>query len=84
MVRVAATARRFVAELHHPGSDFVSNPRQDVVFALHGGAFVLSSPALYRPLWRRLSESAGCSVVAPTYPLAPESSLDEMVDSIEN
>lgn len=77
---------QLVAEVHHATgarTDFQRKPEQDVVFALHGGAFVLGSPALYRPMWRRLSQTAQCTVVAPTYPLAPEFSLDQMVDSVE-
>jgi acetyl esterase/lipase len=73
---------RIAAEVHHATSAPLAANR-DVVFALHGGAFVVGSPALYRPLWRRLSEVAQCSVVAPEYPLAPESSLDQMAASIE-
>jgi acetyl esterase/lipase len=80
--------KRIAAEvhLHKPRAQSSASALTNshtVVFGLHGGAFVLGSPALYRPMWRALSEAAQCTVVAPMYPLAPEASMLQMTESVE-
>jgi len=48
-----------------------SGPTTSLVLFLHGGSYIVNAT---RPHWRflvRLVEKAGCTVVAPDYPLAP-------------
>ena len=45
---------------------------QSVILYLHGGAFVLGSPATYRSLTTRLAAASGLPVWTPDYRLAPE------------
>ncbi len=42
------------------------------VFFVHGGGFIIGSPAIYRHLVSRLSLSSGCAVFSLDYRLAPE------------
>ncbi len=46
--------------------------RDDAVLYLHGGGYVIGSPATHRDLARRLSKAADCPVLAIHYRLAPE------------
>lgn len=46
--------------------------RTRVILYLHGGAFVVGSPATHRGMIGRLSQLAGVPVLAPDYRLAPE------------
>jgi monoterpene epsilon-lactone hydrolase len=43
-----------------------------VVLYFHGGAYIAGSPWTHRGLLGRIARAAGCEVVAPDYPLAPE------------
>lgn len=42
------------------------------IFFVHGGGFIIGSPAIYRNLVSRLSLAAGCAVFSVDYRLAPE------------
>lgn len=42
------------------------------VLFIHGGGFMIGSPAIYRHLVSRLSQSAGCGIFSLDYRLAPE------------
>jgi acetyl esterase/lipase len=46
--------------------------KERVILFLHGGAFVMGSPATHRELAALLSASAGAAVLVPDYHLAPE------------
>ncbi len=47
--------------------------REDrAVFFVHGGGFMIGSPAIYRHLVSRLSQSTGCAIFSLDYRLAPE------------
>ncbi|MDX1605141.1 MAG: alpha/beta hydrolase [Candidatus Competibacterales bacterium] len=46
--------------------------RDGVVFFLHGGAYVMGSPATHRHYTTRLARESGCEVISPDYRLAPE------------
>lgn len=48
---------------------------------LHGGGWVFGSPALHAPLGREIATRAGCIVADIGYPLAPEHSCQQMLDS---
>jgi epsilon-lactone hydrolase len=56
-----------------------------VVLYLHGGAYCLGSPELYRGLAGALARTAGATVVLPDYRLAPEhpypAALDDVVEA---
>lgn len=57
-----------------PGLWVVSDdaPPRGVILFLHGGAYMVGSPWIYRDLAGRLASSSGCAVYLPDYPLAPE------------
>lgn len=60
--------------------------RQDrVVLFVHGGGFIIGSPAIYRHLVSRLSLACGCPVFSLDYRLAPEhpypTPLDDVLDA---
>lgn len=58
-----------LAEVSRP----VAPPTDDrVVLYLHGGAFLVGSPTMYRKLAVRLARVTRAPVVVPTYRLAPE------------
>lgn len=46
--------------------------RDRAIFFVHGGAFMIGSPGIYRQLASRLSAAAGCRVFSVDYRLAPE------------
>jgi monoterpene epsilon-lactone hydrolase len=52
------------------------------VFFVHGGGFVTGSPAIYRHLLSRLSQSAGCAVFSLDYRLAPENPHPAALDDV--
>lgn len=59
-----------------PGADF--NRR---ILYIHGGAFVVCSPASHRPLTSRISEITGAAVFAIDYRLIPEHKrMDGIID----
>lgn len=43
-----------------------------VLFHIHGGGFRMGSPSRSRPFAETLASTLGCTVILPTYPLAPE------------
>lgn len=47
-------------------------PGQPWIVWLHGGGWVLGSPATHAALTRGLAAASGCTVLAPDYALAPE------------
>jgi acetyl esterase/lipase len=47
---------------------------------LHGGAYAVGSPRLYRNLAARLSAAADCAVLVPQYRLAPEHPFPAALD----
>lgn len=49
-----------------------ATPEHGVVLYLHGGAYLVGSPATYRHLAGRLARNTGCRIYLPDYPLAPE------------
>ena len=51
-----------------------------VVLYLHGGGYVIGSPATHRELARRLSAASGSSVLVIDYRLAPESPFPAAVE----
>ncbi len=55
------------------------------VFFVHGGGFIIGSPAIYRHLVSRLSLACGCPVFSLDYRLAPEypypTPLDDVLDA---
>ena len=53
-----------------------------VVFFVHGGGFMIGSPAIYRHLVSRLSQSAGCAVFSLDYRLAPENPHPAALDDV--
>ena len=61
-----------------PGAD----PRR-TVFYLHGGAYTIGSPAIYRELCARLSAACGARVFAAAYRLAPEHPCPAAIDDAE-
>jgi monoterpene epsilon-lactone hydrolase len=71
------------SELHSLAS--ASGACSTLVFAVHGGAFVAGNAALYRPLWSALAKQCGPSVcvAAPSTLLAPEASLDAILEHLE-
>jgi acetyl esterase/lipase len=57
--------------------------REDrAVFFVHGGGFIIGSPALYRHLVSRLSQAAGCAVFSLDYRLAPENPYPAALDDV--
>src|SRR5437763_9986517 len=60
-----------------------TSDRHRAILYLHGGAFIIGSPALYRHLTWRLAAAAGGRVLAADYRLAPEypfpAALDDAV-----
>ncbi|MDF0603038.1 alpha/beta hydrolase fold domain-containing protein [Psychromarinibacter sp. C21-152] len=47
-------------------------PAPGVILYLHGGAYIVGSPAAYRDLAGRLARQTGRRLYLPDYPLAPE------------
>lgn len=58
-----------------PGADMSRR-----VLHLHGGGFVMGSPATHRELAGRLSRASGCVVLLPDYRLAPEAPYPAALD----
>jgi acetyl esterase/lipase len=52
------------------------------VFYVHGGGFIIGSPAIYRHLVSRLSRAAGCAVFSVRYRLAPENPHPAALDDV--
>ncbi len=52
-----------------------------VVLFLHGGAYVVGSPAIYSKLAGWLAQGASCPVYLPEYPLAPENPAPAAFDA---
>lgn len=52
------------------------------VFFVHGGGFIIGSPAIYRNLVSRLSLAAGCAVFSVDYRLAPEHPYPAPLDDV--
>ena len=50
------------------------------ILLVHGGAFAVGTPALYRGLAARLSRAADCAVFVPDYRLAPEHRFPAALD----
>ncbi|KAJ3177519.1 hypothetical protein HK101_010217 [Irineochytrium annulatum] len=46
--------------------------RRKVILYLHGGAYVIGNPAIYRHLTGRIASETGCRLFVPNYRLAPE------------
>jgi acetyl esterase/lipase len=53
--------------IHGPGAE-----SDDAILYLHGGAFIMGSPAIHRELASRISAAAGVRVLSLDYRLAPE------------
>ncbi len=51
-----------------------------ILYYLHGGGFVLGSPAVYRRMVGRLAASAGARALVPDYRLAPEHRFPAALD----
>ncbi len=60
----------------------VSDPRRTVLY-LHGGAFLLGSPRMYRGLTADLAQRTAADVVAIDYRLAPEHPFPAALDDAE-
>ncbi len=57
--------------------------REDrAIFYVHGGAFIIGSPAIYRNLTSRLSRAAGCAVFSLRYRFAPEHPFPAALDDV--
>ncbi len=78
------TRLRAVDELGVRGEWVVApGAREDrAVFFVHGGGFIIGSPALYRHLVSRLSQAAGCAVFSLDYRLAPENPYPAALDDV--
>lgn len=53
-----------------------------VIMYVHGGAHVFGSPNTHSALMAQLAVRAGCEVVLPTYPLAPEQVFPSSIDAL--
>jgi acetyl esterase/lipase len=60
----------------------VSDPRRTILY-LHGGAFLLGSPKMYRGLTADLAHATAAEVVAIDYRLAPEHPFPAALDDAE-
>lgn len=52
------------------------------VLFVHGGGFIIGSPAIYRHLVSRLSQAAGCAVFSLDYRLAPENPYPSALEDV--
>lgn len=73
---------RLPAEWHHPESwDAAADP---TLLYLHGGGYVLGSPATHRLLMSRIARAAKARVVGIEYRLAPEAPFPAAVEDAEH
>jgi acetyl esterase/lipase len=56
--------------------------RDHGILFVHGGAFMIGSPGIYRHLASRLSAAAGCGVFSVDYRLAPEHPFPAGLDDV--
>lgn len=55
---------------------------ENVIFYLHGGAFLLETPNLHGAFLARLVQSTGCRGIMPSYRLAPENPFPAAPDDV--
>lgn len=76
----AFTLYGFTGERHQPQRR--TDPRWAMLF-LHGGGYLMGSPASHRNIASRLASSAGINVYVPQYRLAPENPYPAQLDDAE-
>ncbi|KAL8429372.1 hypothetical protein Efla_001210 [Eimeria flavescens] len=64
-----------------PGCPLSSTADRYILY-LHGGAFISQSPEFYRIFLNEISRETGTRVIAPCYPLAPESLFPSQLHEI--
>ncbi len=82
----AGTSVEAVAPGEGAPGEWIAAPGVDArrtVFYLHGGAYTIGSPAIYRELCARLSAACGARVFAAAYRLAPEHPCPAAIDDAE-
>ena len=56
---------------------------RSVIFYIHGGAFVKRQSKLHFDLFKKLVSKTGCMLIAPDYPLVPNSKVDDIYQHLE-
>lgn len=57
--------------------------KQQVLFYLHGGAFVSGQISLHFHFFKELIEKTGCAIIVPDYPLVPHAHVDDIYNYLD-
>ncbi len=82
------TSSHMVATYQHAGMSIYdirhdeSDTAEEVVFYIHGGAYILDFLPIHWSIVKRLLQLFNVRIVAPVYPLAPAYSVDTITDKL--